>query len=87
MHVGNKSAFVGYIKIKFHVVYVIIIWVDIRKMHTSKLTKCLTSIVIFQYLLVRWCKLQIYTIDRPSDLSVGAYTQVISKIVCTGSKK
>ena len=47
-------------------------------MHTSKLTKCFTSIVIFQYHLVRWCKLQIHTIGRPSDLSVGVYTQVIN---------
>ena len=43
-------------------------------MHTSKLTKCLASIVIFHYHLVRWCKLQIHTISRLSDLSVGLYT-------------
>ena len=47
-------------------------------MHTGKLTKCLTSIVIFQYHLVRWCKLEIHKIGRPSDLSVGVYTQAIS---------
>ena len=37
-------------------------------MHTSKLTKPLTSIVIFQYRLVRWCELEINTIDRPSGI-------------------
>ena len=37
-------------------------------MHTSKLTKCLTSVVIFQYHLVRWCKLEIHTIGRLSGL-------------------
>ena len=42
-------------------------------MCTSKLTNCLTSIVIIQYHLVRWCKVEIYTTDRPSDLSVGVY--------------
>ena len=58
----------------FHTVYVIKISVGIRKMHTSKLTRCLPSIVIFQYHLARWCKLEIHTIGRPSDLSVGVYT-------------
>ena len=43
-------------------------------MHTSKFTKCLTSTVIFQYHLDRWCKLQIHTIDRLSDLGVGIHT-------------
>ena len=57
----------------FHTVYVIRIWVGIRKMHTSKLTRYLPSI-IFQYHLVRRCKLEIHTIGRPSDLSVGVYT-------------
>ena len=71
---GNKSDFGGDIQIKFHVVYVIKIWVDIRKMHTSKLTNCLASIVIIQYHLARWCKFEIHTIDRPSDLSVDVYT-------------
>ena len=69
--IANKSDLDGDILIKFHVVYVIIIWTDIRKMHTSKLTKCLTSIVIFQYYLVRWCKLPIHIIGRLADLSVG----------------
>ena len=50
------------------------IWVDIRKMHSSKLTKCLTSIVIFQCHLIRWCKLEIHTTGRSSDLSVGVHT-------------
>ena len=50
-------------------------------MHTSKLTECLTSIVIFQYHLVRRCNVQIYTISRPSDLSVGGYALAITKKV------
>ena len=69
---------------KFYAVYVIRIWVDIRKMHTNKVTKCLTSI-IFQYHLARECKLKIHTIGRPSDLSVGVFTQPISKKVYRGS--
>ena len=40
-------------------------------MHTSKLIKCSTSVVIFHYHLFRWVKSQIHTIDRLSDLSVG----------------
>ena len=40
-------------------------------MHTSKLTKSLTSIVIFQYHLVRWCELEINTIGRPSGIHKG----------------
>ena len=60
---------------KFNVVYVIIIWVDIRKIYISKLNKCLTSIVTFQYHLARWYKLQTHAIaGGPSDLNVGAYT-------------
>ena len=55
-------------------------------MHTSKLTECLTSIVIFQYHLGRWCKLQIHRIGRTSDLSVGLYTQAISKSSTKGVK-
>ena len=53
-------------------------------MHTSKLTKRLTSIVIFQYHLARWCKLRIHTIGRPSDLTVSVYAQAISMKVYTG---
>ena len=56
-------------------------------MYTSKLTKNLTSIVIFHYLLVRCCKVQIDAIGGPSDHSVGVYTQAISKKVSAGSKK
>ena len=40
-------------------------------MHASKLTKSLTSIVIFQYRFVRWCKLKIHTIGRPSGMGTG----------------
>ena len=61
---GNKADLNEDIWIKFHAAYVIRIWVDIRKVHASKLTKCLTSIVIFQYRLVRWCKFEIHTIGR-----------------------
>ena len=68
---GNKADLDGDIWIKFHVVFVIRIWVDIRKMHTSKLTKSLTLIVIFQYRLARWCKLEIHTIGRPSGIHTG----------------
>ena len=56
-------------------------WVYIRRISTSKLTKCWTSIVIFQYHLVRWCKLQIHTIGRASDRRVGVYTHDINKKV------
>ena len=56
-------------------------WVNIRKISTSKLIKCWTSIVIFQYHLVRRCKLQIHTIGRASDLRVGVYTHDINKKV------
>ena len=40
-------------------------------MHTSKLTKSLTSIFIFQHRLVRWCKLDIHTIGRPKYINTG----------------
>ena len=66
---------------KLHVVYVIRIWVDIRKIHTSKLTKCLTSMVIFEYHFVKWCKLKINTIGIPSDLSVCLHAQAMNKKV------
>ena len=58
-------------------------------MHTSKLTKSVTSSVIFQYHLVRWCKLEIHTIGRSSGIHTG-YKQEslqrelnISHIDCT----
>ena len=54
-------------------------------MHTSKLTKYLTSLVILYCHLVRWCKLEIHTNGRPSDLSVGVYTQAMSKKVYAAS--
>ena len=79
----NKSDLDGDIEIKFNVVYVIKIQFDIREMHTSKLTNCLASIVIIQYHLVRWCKLEIHAIDRSSNLSVGVYTQTITARKCT----
>ena len=47
------------------------IWVYMRKMKTSKLTKCSTSIIILYYNLAWWCKLQIRTIVKPSNLSVA----------------
>ena len=40
-------------------------------MYSSKLTKCFTSIVIFQYHLVRWCKLKIHITGRPSGVHAG----------------
>ena len=40
-------------------------------MYTSKLTKSFTSIIIFQYHLVRWCKLEIDTIGKPSGIQTG----------------
>ena len=40
-------------------------------MHTSKLNKSLTLIVIFQCCLVRWCKLEIHTFGRPSGIHTG----------------
>ena len=40
-------------------------------MHTSKSTESLTSIVIFQYHLVRRCKLEIHAIGGPSDIHTG----------------
>ena len=49
-------------------------------MYASKLTKCLTSVIIFQYYLLRWRKLK-HAIGKPSDLSVGVYTQGIRKKV------
>ena len=45
--IGNKPDLDGEISIKFHVVYIIGIWVDIKQMQTSNPTKCSTSIVIF----------------------------------------
>ena len=42
-------------------------------MHTSELTKCLTSVVIFHYQLVSWRKF-IHATGGPSDLSLGVYT-------------
>ena len=60
--VGNILSYT----IKFHVAYVIKISADIRKIHNNKLIKCLTSIVIFQYHVLRQCKLEIHTIVRPS---------------------
>ena len=69
--IGNRADLDVDIWIKFYVVFVIRIWIDIMKMHTSKLTKSLTSIVIFQYRLVRWCKLEINTIGRPSGIHTG----------------
>ena len=56
-------------------------------MQPSKLTKFLISIDIFQYHPLRWCKLQIHTIGRPSDPSQGVYTQAINETVYAGSKK
>ena len=43
-------------------------------MHTSKLTKRLTQIVIFHYHLVSWYKFQIHVIGTSQDLSVGLFT-------------
>ena len=53
----------------------------VKKIPTSKLIKCWISIVIFQYHLVRWCKLQIHAIGRASDLGVGVCTHDINKKV------
>ena len=55
------------------------IWVDIRKIHNSKLTKFLTSLVIFQYHLVTWYKFKVHATGRFSDLSMAIYTQAIKK--------
>ena len=44
-------------------------------MYTSKLTKYLTSIVIFHCHLVRLCKMEIHTICRPSNLIHTGYKQ------------
>ena len=71
----NKSDLDGDTEIKFNVIYVIKIWFDAREMHTSKLTNCFPSIVIIQYYLVRWCKLETHAIDRSSNISVSVYTQ------------
>ena len=49
--IDNEAELDGDMEIKFQVNYVIIIWVDIRKIHTSKLMECLASIDIFQYYL------------------------------------
>ena len=69
--------------------FVINIWIDIRKMHTSKLTNYLTYIVVFQHHFVRWCKLGF---NQLVDLQIqvwvythrGVYTQAISKKVYRG---
>ena len=42
----------------------------IREILTSKLGKCLTSIVIFHFHPAMWSKLQIHTIYKPSDITV-----------------
>ena len=75
----NKSDLDGDIRIKFHVVYVIRIWVDIRKMHIGKLTKCLTLIVIFQYHIARWWKLEIHTIGRSSTIHTGYKQEILQR--------
>ena len=75
----NKANLDGDIWIKLHVAFVIKVWVDIRKMNTSKLTKLLTSIVIFQYRLVRWCKLEIHPIGRPSGIHTGYQQESLQK--------
>ena len=53
------------------------VWVDIRKMHTSKLSKSLTSIVFFQYRLVKWCNLEIHTNGRPSGIHTGYKQEIL----------
>ena len=75
----NKSDLDGDIRIKFHVIYVIRIWVDIRKMHIGKLTKCLTLIVIFQYHIARWLKLEIHTIGRSSAIHTGYKQEILQR--------
>ena len=54
-------------------------------METSKLTKYLTSITIFHYHLIGWRNMQIDTIGRPSDPSLGVKTQDIRRKVNTES--
>ena len=70
---------------RVYAIYVIRIWVQIKKMYTSKWIKCLTLTVIFHCHLNRWNKLKIHAIGGPSYLSVGVYTQTIIKEVYTGS--
>ena len=54
--IGNKFDLGGDVQIKFNVNVIII----------------MTAIAILHYHRVRWCKLHIYRICRPSDLSVAA---------------
>ena len=58
--IGNKFDLGGDVQIKFNVNVIII------------MTSILTSIAILHYHRVRWCKLHIYRICRPSDLIVAA---------------
>ena len=48
-------------------------------MDTSKLTKSLTSIVIFQYGIVKWWKLEVHTISRPSDIHTGYKQEILQR--------
>ena len=59
--------------------FVIRIWVDIRKMHIGKLTKRLTLIVIFQYHIARWWKLEIHTIGRSSAIHTGYKQEILQR--------
>ena len=78
--IGNKFDLGGDVQIKFNVNVIIIM--------TSILTStCLTSIVILHYHRVRWCKLHIYRICGPSDLSVAASAEAVRKKVYTGRGK
>ena len=54
--------------------------IDIWKMYISKLTKYLTSVIIFHYHLFSWFKLQIHIIGGTSDLSLVVYTVCQARI-------